>query len=500
MQLTAKQLTIKLADETLRTLQEYLFTQTHFQKARKINRFGYDAESGIFFFSNRAIKGSKYYLPNEFSMVETDTHAYSMPEQSNRNKNLYAYKQSEIDFNQFFAIFEELHTSEIAFVSIAFYLMSLFRDIVLQHTKCSPILYLKGGAGTGKSSIARAISALFGNTPKANLKSRNTEPALVKLMSQASNCVIWFDEFHNDITCEGLLQSGYDNDGYHRSSDSSSSKTNSVDIYSTLMLTSNYVPENPIFFSRCLFVPVPVPQKTELQRRKFEQLERHIDKGISSITADILQHRKLIEKEFPIYYDQINIVLKFLAKEKQENIDERFFTNMAATLTSITILACHDKIQICKYTSEEKGHLIDYVCEIGFKYLSKHYKMMNESSPLAKFFEMLNTMHERFLLHGDVHFKLGTDEHTGKIALRFGKIYTLFAEQYRKTHFSPPPSKDEIKNDLMNFLEMKDWKEGRAKLLGSIGEQEKESTNVIWLDYEKLQKHFELELHKRRNK
>ncbi|WP_101359869.1 hypothetical protein [Raineya orbicola] len=51
----------------------------------------------------------------------------------------------------------------------------------------------------GKSSIARAISALFGNTPKANLKNKNTEPALVKLMSQASNCVIWFDEDYNEV-------------------------------------------------------------------------------------------------------------------------------------------------------------------------------------------------------------------------------------------------------------------------------------------------------------
>ncbi|GAB4134204.1 MAG: hypothetical protein OHK0045_23370 [Raineya sp.] len=46
---------------------------------------------------------------------------------------------------------------------------------------------------------------------------------------------------------------------------------------------------------------------------------------------------------------------------------------------------------------------------------------------------------------------------------------------------------------------MKDWKEGRAKLLGSIGDQEKESTNVILLEYEKLQKTYELELHKRKS-
>lgn len=318
-------------------------------------------------------------------------------------------------------------------------------------------------------------------------------------MSQASNCVIWFDEYHNEINFEGLLQACYDNDGYHRSSDNTTSKTNSVDIYSSLLLTSNYTPENSIFFSRCLYVPVPVPQKTEQQRRKFEELERYIKTGISSITADLLQYRSLIELNFADYYDQINLVLKYIAKERQESIDERFFTNMASVLTCITILACHDKIQICEYTSQDKGHLIDYTCGIGYKFMSKHFNLMNEASPLYKFFEQLNLMYERYIIHEEVHFKFGKDEQAGKIAFRFGKIYSLFAEQYRKTNYESPPSKEDIKQELMVFFEMKEWKEGRAKMMNSLNEETKESTNVIWLDYEKLKNHFELDLHKRRD-
>ncbi|WP_188769067.1 hypothetical protein [Emticicia aquatilis] len=78
--------------------------------------------------------------------------------------------------------------------------MSLFRDIVINHKGSSPILYLKGSAGTGKSSIIRSLTCLFGfQQDDINLKSKNTEAALVKLMSQAANSLLWMDEFYNDF-------------------------------------------------------------------------------------------------------------------------------------------------------------------------------------------------------------------------------------------------------------------------------------------------------------
>jgi hypothetical protein len=108
-------------------------------------------------------------------------------------------------------------------------------------------------------------------------------------------------------------------------------------------------------------------------------------------------------------------------------------------------------------------------------------------------------MHERFILHEDVHFKFGTGEYEGKLAVRFGKVYTLFAEQYRKMHYTAPPRKEDLKQEIMNFLQLKEWKEKNTKMLPDHNGNEKESCNVIWLEYEKLQKTYELELHKRKS-
>ena len=82
-----------------------------------------------------------------------------------------------------------VHKYDNAIIPACFYLMSLFRDVVVKHTNASPILYLKGGASSGKSSIVRSMCRLFNlHEAVANLKNKNTEAGLVRVMSQTANC------------------------------------------------------------------------------------------------------------------------------------------------------------------------------------------------------------------------------------------------------------------------------------------------------------------------
>ena len=57
------------------------------------------------------------------------------------------------------------------------------------------------------------------------------------------------DEYHNDFPFEGLLQSAYDDNGYIKAEENSSNGIETIDIFSALALTSNYIPDNSIFFS-----------------------------------------------------------------------------------------------------------------------------------------------------------------------------------------------------------------------------------------------------------
>ena len=76
-------------------------------------------------------------------------------------------------------------------------------------------------------------------------------------------------------------------------------------IYSALVLTSNYIPENPIFFSRCLFVPITKQQKTDEQVEAFARFKDIEQDGLSFVTLEMLKHRALVEANLKQAYDDL---------------------------------------------------------------------------------------------------------------------------------------------------------------------------------------------------
>jgi hypothetical protein len=210
----------------------------------------------------------------------------------------------------------------------------------------------------------------------------------------------------------------------------------------------------------------------------------------------MLQHRELISKNFEMYYNQLYLSLK--AKAGEERIDERYFTNIARLFTPALILCCENKIALTENT--EKAGIIDDFTMIGYQYLSKQFRISNEQSPLFEFFEILNTLYERFQIHENIHFRFGTGDNEGKVALRFGKIYALFSENYRKAKFSPAPKKEEIQAEILNLLQASDWKEleKRARFYDDLSPDAKnESYSCVWLPMDVLMQKFELNLSKR---
>ena len=384
--ISGKQYALKISDSELSELHGYLFARTKFSKAAKIIRYGYDAPSGVFFFANKAINVAQpgpVLLPDDFSMVQIEREGkplyLSMPANNRHKANRFSLTDQQLTVNRFFPIYAEAHGYDNALIPFCFYLMSLYRDLALKHKNFSPILYLKGGAGTGKSSMVRVLTAAFGRKQEGvNLKAKNSEPALSKLMSQASNTIIWFDEFHNDITCEGLLQAAYDNDGYHitKSGTVGTNETGSIDIYSALALTSNYIPDNEIFFSRCVFISIPTPDKTPQQVVAFNQLEEWQEDGLGCLTVELLQHRAFIEKEYGFAFDLL--LKRFRDEFKGERIPERFFTNMAQLMTVGVILSSEGHITLTEFA--EPADIVDEFVRVGAHCIRRQHRIMAEKN------------------------------------------------------------------------------------------------------------------------
>lgn len=509
--ITGKQYSLKISDNELSELQSYLFSQTRFVRAIKITRYGYHAPSGVFFFANKAVMPghSELLAPDQFGMIETRSKEgkpmfLSMPQNNKHKAHRFTLTDTQLSVNRFFQLYAQAHNYENVIMPFCHYLMSLYRDVAIKHKNFSPILYLKGGAGTGKSSIVRILTAAFGKKQEGvNLKSKNTESALVKLMGQSSNTPIWFDEFHNELQgIEGLLQAAYDNDGYHRSKDSTSSDTDAIEIYSALALTSNFLPENPIFFSRCVFVAITSQEKTDAQREAFYELEELQEDGLGCLTVELLQHRALVEKEYGAAFDLLHKGLK--AAFVGEKVPERFFANMAQLMAVTLILCTAQKIQITE--SSDSKEILSSLVESGVANIRRQYRIMAERTALTEFFEIIQSLYDSYQIHEEVHFDFQHVGSENRIRLWFPQLYNLYAQSFRRTFQKAPADKDTLQSEIAALEDFTDWDAMKKSIrFRNDGEGTATSTTIprtgcCSMDYDKLRTKFGLSLELRKAK
>lgn len=500
--LAKHRLSLKVSDDELIELQDFLFKKAEFKQARKIERFGFDEQSKLFFFSNAVVAVGNILMPNRFGIVEYNNLCFSIPIADYKKKKRFSLSKQEITFNKWFKLFSDAHKWENIFIPACHYIGSLYRDIVINYTKVFPILYLKGPAGTGKSSIARNLTTPFGfQQDEINLKNKsNTETALVKILSQSSNIITWLDEFDNNCPYEGLLQAAYDNGGYHKSFDSSSNKTEEVSIHSTIVLTSNYLPKNDIFFTRCIYNPINNQQRSDEQDTAFRLLSNLETEGLGCLSEELLQYRSLIEEHYLDAYTKIKSELK--GRLKNEGIIDRAIQNVASILTCAFILQVNGKITMCQYTNEED--ILNEFCSIGCQQIIRQHQVSNERGDLSKFFEKIQIAFDKGLIYKEVHFRFRDENNTKEIGLRFSKLFSIYVESHKGQYWENPVDKDTIQTQLAIFCEKTEWSEIRKdiRFKGSHIETKFGSAdkNSCWLPYEKLVKNFAIELQTRKNK
>lgn len=498
--LLTQTLGLKATDVHFIEIQSLLF-KTEFNKALKMIRLGFHEDSKAYFFSNVVLnRHGELIEPDQFRIIKSDNLYLSMPVANSKLKKRFLLTENEISFNAWFKMYDQSHSQDKIFIPTCHYIMSLFRDVVVNHKGSSPILYLKGVAGSGKTSIMRDLTCLFGFAPSPiNLKSKNTEAALVKLMSQAANSLIWMDEFHNDFGYEGILQAAYDNAGYHKTPESSKNNTDtdSVEIHSALALTSNYIPDNRIFFSRCVLVQIDKTEMTSEQKAAFSKLLSIETKGLATISVELLRHRSLIEEQYANTFKLLD--KRLVERFGNEEIPERLLSNILQTITCACVLQLNKKISICESVDEED--ILDEFMDIAVSSVRKQYAIQTESSALAEFFTVLQTLYETLQIHEGVHFRFDSEY----LHLRMPSIYPIFKQKYRAIYFKESPDKDTIVQEILKMENPRQAKdiiktirfrgienEGDISMKNAVSN----SLSIVYLKYVNM---FSLDLENRRH-
>ncbi len=399
------------------------------KRAEAITSLGYHAKSGLYFFANGALdKRGNFLEPDAFSMIEYQKNAYFLPflaETDNADFETYQrifYEPGDLRLKAWLIKASQAF-GELGVIPVCFRLAAAFRDIAFQHVRFFPILYLRGAAGSGKSTCARSMTAIDGKSQdEVSLKTASTVKALPRRLAQISNSVLWFDEYENVLpqAVIGQLQSIYDGGGYQRAAMGYTNHTNSVKINSALMLTSNHTPDTDYMRQRCVFVTFSSTNKPQEQRDAYNALMGLEQGNLSSVIADVLQYRELIEKDWLNTHEEI---FKTLLTTTQ-GVENRILNNLAVILTPICIL---EKKKIVNL--EAVFGLNKPLLEYGREVCLKQQEILTGRSDLTQFFDVVSYCAERGLLQPDVDFTYCGDGHT--LALRLPRVFPVYLKEFR---------------------------------------------------------------------
>jgi len=460
-----------------------------------VEKLGWNAEAHAYFFSNVAIRDGEVLTPDVFGLVKCGDKSFFMPyvdsitggvAKDDVADSFQYFENKEMTFNKWFQLLLDAH-KHYCILPTCFMIASIFRDILFAELSFVPFLYVKGVRGSGKSSIIRNLTAIFGKPQReVSLKgNQNTPKSMARMMNQKSNALVWLDEYHNDIigNVQGMLQSMYDGAGYQKASYSNDNKVDNVDVQSAIVLTSNYLPENEIFFSRTILVQANETQKTSQQRDAFKSLIELERGGLSQICVELLQYRSLIEQRFKEMYNSLYSYFF----DNLPGVDTRFLDNMAGMLAPAMILLQEKKIRMVN---------LDFFEELGrmaVDNIRQQFEILQETSVTLEFWNIIQVLFDRGFIRKGQDLKLLNETVGDKVlydqylAIRLGRLYVPYAKEAGNRAKSQQEISEELvhseffvcKKDV-RFLQDGDNLDGKQNFTNP--------TSSIILDYQKLSK------------
>ena len=416
------------------------------EQAEAIASLGYHAGSGLFFWCNGATTDAGAFLPpDEFGMIRHEGKSYFLPfSQDVEGKNYktlarISYAESKATLAAWAQAVAAAHGKK-ALLPVCFRIAAYFRDIAFQQTHFFPLLYLRGVSGAGKSTCARSMTATDGRPQEdLNLKSPNTVKSIPRRLEQISNSIVWFDEYTNELNdgVIGALQAVYDGGGYQRAVNGFSNLTNSIDVQSAVILTSNYTPSTEFMRQRCTFISYADTKHGEAQTAAYNKLVGEELGNLSSVAADILSRRKLVAHNWKATHK----ALYHYFTKSLPHVEHRICNNVAVILTPARILEKHKLLDLKQIFGLSKS-----LHEMGKECCLKQQEILSGKSDLAQFFEIMAFSAEKNLLKEGEDYIYSND---GKLfSMRMPRVYPVYLQQFRALYNRVGNSREDLLNDM----------------------------------------------------
>lgn len=399
----------------------------HERVATEIGRLG-QQKNGLYAFANGVYDGENFIPVDDTGMVQHQEKWYFIPvlgstktedDEFLRNYRKFAHTDNGITFAEWSDMFCKVYEDN-GRIGIAFFLFSLFRDIIFERTKGAPMLFLFGQRGSGKGTMANSLLALFGKPQDPlMLGGASTVVGFMRKLGQFANAMVWLDEYKNDIGEKKIesLKNIWDGIGYERGNKDSSMGTQSTPVTSAAMLSGQEIPNvEPALFSRTVLCEFKTMQHTQEQVDIFNLLRTLEDNGLTNVTLECLTHRDYVREKFHSYYNEIATVLR--SSFVEGNVIERQVNNYATLIAIVRVIGEKMKLPFT-YT---------YLLLISEQYMIRQSSMMSSANEVQQFFEMVAFLLGQKLINDGVDIQVNGE----LLKIRTNNIMPLYREYSRR--------------------------------------------------------------------
>ena len=433
------------------------FISKNFPMCKELKTLGWQRE-GFFAFANGIYdgtwqpvdeygitvhQGKKYFSP-AFSVVYNDVRE---DDDEYENDRYFIYNQAPCTFSQWSQLMLKVY-GENAIISIAFAIATVFRDLIYEKYKIFPHLFLFGEKQSGKSQLAWSMSNLFFyNLPAFNLNS-GTHVGLSRRGSRGRNCIVWLDEYTNDIDPRRfqLVKAAYDGVGHEKGTLTQDNRTRITKVTGSFVVSGQYLPtidDNALLTRSCLLSFVRKKYST-LEMEQYEELKKLEVVGISSLVCDIVDYRKEMEDHFAVTFSEIQEKLKSEMIDEKLPFDERLVRNFCCLLAPSKIVLESQKPLETNYTYSTIYTTAKYM-------ISEMSKQISSSESIAGFWNTVAFLLDEGKIQAGVDFKIHsttklsfTDKNGTEVLnkvfsppekhlyIRFSRVHPLYMEKHRQ--------------------------------------------------------------------
>lgn len=343
----------------------------------------------------------KHFYSPAFSEIYKHTRDDDDPYENDR---YFVFKKSPVTMDTWMKQMQKVY-NEKAIIGISSVFFSLFRDLFVKTHAVSPLLFLSGEKGSGKSKYAESLASLFTYKQPAFDLNGSTLVAFSRRIGRTRNAITLLEEFHDNIDLKILqsIKGSYDNRGRELGMATGDNRTKVAKVNCFLVMLSQYLSswDDNAITSRSVIQHFIKPQEnfTQQEINEYNLLKSWEEEGLTSLVLDIVEHRDEVEKGYVKTY--ADIINRFKKDLKTHDYQERMLQNYVVIMTPITILWKHftfpfgyeELYQLCKNAIIDSSDLII------------------ESEGLAEFWKTLEYLLDRQpypLLVKDTHFIIDT--------------------------------------------------------------------------------------------